>query len=102
MAKFLVTWQFRRGGSGSEVHQDTKDMLDQFVNWQPPADETFHQFLVRVDGKGGAAVVETDNVAGFGQATALFGPWVDYDIEPVVDVTEGLALMQEGINRRGK
>jgi len=59
---------------------------------QPPADQNFLQFLTRIDGQGGCAVVETDNVAGWRRHRSV-RYWLDYDIAPVMDVGDGVALL---------
>jgi hypothetical protein len=100
MAKFLVSWKVRQGGTAQQNHDDGKKLLDAFAKWQPPADQNFLQFLTRIDGQGGCAVVETDNVAGLGDATARFGTWLDYDIAPVMDVGDGVALLAKGAEFR--
>lgn len=43
------------------------------VKWSPPSDETFHQFLGRLDSTGGFAVVETDNPDSLAEAPSKFG-----------------------------
>jgi hypothetical protein len=72
MATFVVSWTFRSGGNSKERAADVKSLLATFAKWEAPADQTFHQFLSRIDGSGGLAIVETDNPAGFTQATSIF------------------------------
>jgi hypothetical protein len=93
MAKFVVSWTFREGGSAQQTHEDGKRLLDAFAKWSPPADETFHEFLARLDGRGGYAIISTDNVEGLAEAVALFTPWLDYDITPVMEIADSVTLV---------
>jgi hypothetical protein len=100
MAKFIVSWTFRQGASAQQNHEDGKRLLDVFAKWSPPADETFHEFLARIDGKGGFAVVSTDNVNGLAEAVSLFTPWLDYDIIPVMEIGDGVEIVASAAQTR--
>jgi hypothetical protein len=100
--KFVVIWRVRSGGSGAENEATEERVLQVFSKWTPPADETFHQFLGRLDGTGGFAVVETDNADSLGEAAAKFSPFLDFEIVPVNDIAETTRLLSEGVEfRRG-
>ena len=96
MAKYLVTWTARSGGSGRDNEAASERSLQLFSKWSPPADSTFHQFLTRLDGNGGAAVVETDNPLSVLEGPSKFGPYFEFSVIPVVDITDGVAVGQEG------
>jgi hypothetical protein len=98
--KYLVSWTARLGGSAAENEAAVKRTLDVFGKWSPPSDATFHQFLTRLDGAGGYAVVETDNPASVAEGPAKFGPYFDFEVTPVVDVTEGVSIVSEGADFR--
>ena len=98
--KYLVSWTARAGGSAADNEAAVKRSLAVFAKWAPPSDATFHQFLYRVDGSGGYAVVETDNPAGAAEGPAKFGPYFEFEVTPVLDVTEGVPLINEGIEFR--
>jgi hypothetical protein len=98
--KYLVTWTARAGGSAADNEAAVKRSLAVFGKWAPPADATFHQFLYRVDGTGGCAVVETDNPASVSEGPAKFGPYFDFQVIPVMDITEGVPLANEAIEFR--
>ncbi len=100
MAKYLVTWTARSGGSGAEQEAAEERSLQLFSKWSPPADATFHQFLTRLDGNGGAAVVETDNPLSVLEGPAKFGPYFEFNVVPVIDIMDGVAVGQEGIEFR--
>jgi len=98
--KYLVSWTFRPGGSPAESEVAAKRALQVFGKWSPPADATFHAFLSRVDGAGGFALVESDNLRSVMEGPAKFGPWFDFQVVPVVDVAEGVQIATEGIEFR--
>lgn len=94
--KYLVSWKPRQGGSSAEHETTVERSLQVLSKWTPPADETFHQFLARLDGEGGYAVVETDSALSLLDGPANFGPYFEFSIVPVVDMTEGVAALQQG------
>jgi len=98
--KFVVTWRVRNGSSAAENEAAAARVLEVFGKWSPPSDETFHQFLGRLDATGGFAVVETDNPDSLGEGPAKFGAYMDFEIIPVNDVTETVRLLGEGVEFR--
>jgi hypothetical protein len=98
--KYLVSWTARAGGSAKDNEAAVKRSLDVFGKWSPPADSTFHQFVARLDGTGGYAIVETDNPASVAEGPAKFGPYFEFDVVPVIDITEGVPIVNEGIEFR--
>src|SRR5262249_35271062 len=98
--KYLVTWTARDGGSAAEVEAAVKRSLAVFSKWSPPSDATFHQFLARLDGTGGCAAVGTDNPASVAEGPSKFGPYFDFDVIPVMDITDGVQIVNEGIEFR--
>ena len=100
--KFVVTWKVRSGASAADNEAAAARTLEVFGKWSPPSDETFHQFLGRLDGTGGFAVVETDNPDSLAEAPAKFGTYLDFEIIPVNDITETtLCLVRESSSVRG-
>jgi hypothetical protein len=100
MAKYMVTWKTRLGGSAQQNHDDGKSVLAAFARWQAPADQNFLQFLLRVDAQGGYALVETDNPAGLLDAPSKFGTWNEFEITPVVDILDGVTVLASGVEFR--
>jgi hypothetical protein len=95
--KFVVTWKVRSGGSATDNEEAAARVLEVFGKWSPPSDETFHQFLGRLDGTGGFAVVETENPDSLAEAPAKFGTYLDFEIVPVNDIAETTRLLGEGV-----
>ena len=66
--KYVVSWQPK----STESEEVQARSLQVFSKWSPPEGTTFLQFLGRIDGTGGFAVVETDDPALLASATAVF------------------------------
>jgi Protein of unknown function (DUF3303) len=95
--KFVVTWNTRAAGSAAENEADGGRALEALSKWSPPSDQTFHQFVVRADGQGGFAVIETDNLSGLALTNFKFSPFLDFAVYPVLDIQEGTALLGEAV-----
>lgn len=93
--KFVTTWTARDNGSGGE--EAAKRGLELFSKWSPPDGVTFLQFVGRLDGNGGFAVLETDDAANLGEASSKFGPYFEFHIYPVLDIADTAAMGGEGI-----
>ncbi len=99
--KYAMTWTNRLGGSGKENEDGVRRALELFSKWQPPSGTTFHQFVGRVDGEGGFAIVETDDPTQLLTETLKFAPFNVFQIHPVVDMNEWAQAAQGGIDFRG-
>jgi len=99
--KYAMTWTNRLGGSGKDNEDAARRALELFSKWQPAAGTTFHQFVGRVDGEGGFAIVETDNPTELLTETLKFAPFNVFQIYPVVDMDEWAQAAQGGIDFRG-
>ena len=98
--KYHVAWKPRGGGAGSQLEADAARSLQVFSKWSPPGDVTFHQFVTRIDGEGGYAIVESDNPAGVMDGPVKFMPWFEFTVTPVIDIMAGIPIFNEGIEFR--
>ena len=98
--KYLVSMTFRLNGSATENEAAARRILDLYSKWTPPDGTTFHQFVGRVDGGGTFAVIETDNPADLAATTSKFGPYVEYEVHPVLDIVDSVRVAQEAIEFR--
>jgi hypothetical protein len=98
--KYVISWTNRDGGSGAQNEEDAKRLLQLFSKWSPAPDATFHQFVERLSGDGGYAVVESDNPVAVMEGPSKFGSHLKFTIEPVVDIMESVQVGQEGIDFR--
>ncbi|MGO8871219.1 MAG: DUF3303 domain-containing protein [Acidimicrobiales bacterium] len=100
MAKYLMSWKTRAGGTAQQNHEDGKSVLAAFGKWEIPADQKYLEFLTRVDGEGGFAVIETDNQAGLLDGVSKFLTWLEFNIVPVVDIMDGVSTLAAGAEFR--
>jgi hypothetical protein len=98
--KYVISSTARLNGSPKENEAAMRRGLELYSKWTPPASTTFHQFVGRVDGGGSFAVVETDNPADLLDAVSKFGPILEYQIHPVVDIADWARTLQEGVDFR--
>lgn len=98
--KYAMTWTTRPGGSGKDNEDSQRRALELFAKWQPAKGTTFHQFVGRLDGEGGFAIVETDNPQDMLADTAKFAPFNVFQIYPVVDMNEWADAAQKAVDFR--
>jgi hypothetical protein len=89
--KYVVSWVYRANATEATVARS----LQVFGKWTPAEGTTFKEFVQRVDGRGGYAVVETDDPSLIARDTALFGNFFDFTVEPVLEIAEGSAIGME-------
>lgn len=89
--KYVISWTGREASGEAQSHR----LLDVFSKWTPSAGVTFHQFLARLDGNGGFAVIETDDPTAVLKDVAKFLPWLNYAVYPVVEIQEVTAAFGE-------
>ncbi len=98
--KYVVAWTYRLNGSAAENEESLRRGLAVFSKWTQPQGTTYHQFVGRLDGAGGFAVVETDNPAELADVTSKFAIIAEYQIYPVVDIAEAAQALQQGVEFR--
>ncbi|MTE16671.1 DUF3303 domain-containing protein [Nocardia aurantiaca] len=98
--KYVASWQYQWNSSASENEASIQRALQAYSKWTPVAGLTYHQFLGRLDNRGGFVVVETDDPLNLLDAPSKFGFFSDYDIYPVVDIVEAIRANQEGVEFR--
>ncbi len=100
MAKYLMSWKNRAQGTAQQNHEDGRSITATFARWQTPADQKWAEFLQRIDGQGGYAVIETDNQAGLMDEVSKFVTWLEFEVVPVVDIMDGVAALSAGADFR--
>ncbi len=94
--KYVVAWE-----PWPNVSEDVQARsLQVFSKWAPAEGTDFVQFLGRVDGRGGFAVVETDDVTLLARDTAIFGAFLNMTVYPVVDIQESARIAGEAVEFR--
>ena len=94
--KYMVSWEARQ--NASEEMQARS--LEVFGKWSPSEGTTFHQFLGRIDGRGGYAVVETDDPALVAKDMATFGAFFDMSVMPVMEIGDIAMISAEAVEFR--
>jgi hypothetical protein len=98
--KYVITWRALQGGSAADNEAAAERALQLFSKWSPAADATFHQFVERLDGTGGFAVVETDNPLSVLDGPSKFGTLFEFKVDPVIDIMESIPTASEGVEFR--
>ena len=91
--KYVVSWETRPNATEETAARS----LQVFGKWTPNEGSTFKEFLSRVDGRGGYAVVETDDPSLILRDTALFSPFFDFKVDPVLEVADATAIEMETV-----
>jgi hypothetical protein len=94
--KYVVSWISKAGVSEAESERS----LAVFAKWSPLPATAFSEFVGRLDGRGGFAVVETDDATAVLRDAAIFGAWFDFDVCPVVDIVELVRVAGEAAEFR--
>jgi hypothetical protein len=95
--KCVVAWEAR--ANASEDLQARS--LQVFSKWAPAEGTDFLQFVGRVDGRGGFAVVETDDITLVARDMAIFSAFFDMSVYPVLDIQESARIGAEAVEFRG-
>ena len=98
--KYVLSWTFRSFASVAEQEAAVSRLLKVYSKWTPPKSVTYHQFLATMDGSKGYKVVETNSPADLAETISKFAPFANFQLEPVLDVADGVALIQAGIKFR--
>ena len=91
--KFVIFWQ-PRSNSSEEIQARS---LQVFGKWSPAEGTTYLQFLGRIDGPGGFAVVETDDPALIARDTGIFSMFFDMTVYPVLDIEDAARIGAESL-----
>jgi hypothetical protein len=86
--KYVVSWQPR----STETEEVQARSLQVFSKWSPTEGTTYLQFLGRIDGSGGFAVVETDDPALIARDVSIFSAFFDMNVYPVLDIEEAARI----------
>lgn len=91
--KYVVMWQTRP----TLTEETAARTLDVFGKWSPSEGADFKEFLGRVDGQGGFAVVETDDASLIAKDVAPFTTWFDFSVYPVLEIADTAAINGQAI-----
>ena len=91
--KYVVSWQSRSNAT-EEIQARSVQV---FGKWSPAEGATYLQFLGRIDGPGGFAVVETDDPALIARDTGIFSAFFDFTVYPVLDIEDAARIGGEAL-----
>lgn len=94
--KFMITGTMRYQATPAEIDFEA-ERLDRLVSAWSPADpdRTVHAFVMGIDGHTNWMIVETDDVAGLMRDMAVFSPWLDQHVVPVLDIADAGAVLDQ-------
>jgi hypothetical protein len=98
--KYVISWKPRPGGSAADNEAAGRRVMDVYSKWSPSPDATFHQFVTRLDGNGGFAVVEGEDSRSILRDAMYFGPYFEFEVFPVLDMLDGITVAQEAMDTR--
>ena len=91
--KYVIAWEIR----ASVTEESAARSLQVFGKWSPSEGADFKEFLARVDGQGGFAVVETDDAALIAKDIAPFTTWFDFSVHPVLEIADATAIDAQAV-----
>lgn len=94
--KYVVTWEQYQNTSEEQQARS----LQVFSKWSPDERVDFQQFLGRVDGQGGFSVVETDELSLLAKEIALFSPFFEFKVYPVLEIAQTAEIGVEAVAMR--
>jgi Protein of unknown function (DUF3303) len=100
VVKYVVAWTSRSGGSPAENEEAAERALKMYQKWSPPSTLSITEWVARLDGEGGFAVLETDDPAKVIGISARFSPYLTAQVYPVVGMDVAAKAAEEGIGFR--
>jgi hypothetical protein len=97
--KFVLSYTVRAGGSVEERVTGGEAAQKLLANWAPSDKATIQQWVQRCDGNGGFAVLETDDQTELFRDLAVWAPWLDFDVVPVIDIGDATPMTQEALQK---
>ena len=97
--KFVLSSTLRAGGSIEERVTAGEAAQKLLANWAPSDKATIHQWVQRCDGTGGFAVLENDDQADLFRDLAVWAPWLDFEVVPVLDIADATPIQQDALQK---
>jgi hypothetical protein len=97
--KFVLSYTLRAGGSIEERVTAGEAAQKLLANWAPSDTATIHQWVQCCDGNGGFAVVENDDEAELFRDLAVWAPWLDFEVVPVLDIADATPIQQDALQK---
>jgi Protein of unknown function (DUF3303) len=98
--KCVVAWKVRVNGSAADNEATAARILEVASKWAPASGTTIHQWVLRVDGQGGFAIQDSDDLSSLTLSLAKLAPYIEIEVIPVLDYDEALPLFTEAVEFR--
>ena len=95
--KFVLAYTPHAGSSAADNLASAESAQKLLANWAPSPSGTIREWVTRVDGYGGFAVIDGDNPKELLKDLATWSPWLRFELFPVVDVLDATEPTQEAI-----
>lgn len=95
--KFVLEYTDRVHGTVDDNIAAAESAQKLLSNWTPNPTATIHQWVQRCDGGGGFAVLETDDAGALYKDLAVWNPWIEFKVHPVLDILDATPLTDEAI-----
>jgi len=93
---FHVTYKEKAG----ITHEEQKESLKLWANFQPPEGYEIKSFYYGVNGKG-FIVIEAASAEAIHEVNAIWsGVYIDYDVVPVIEVDKAVEIANKAIAKR--
>jgi hypothetical protein len=97
--KFVLSYTLQSGGSTEERVAAAEAAQKLLASWAPSEKATIHQWVQRCDGTGGFAIVENDDQAELFRDIAVWSPWLDFEVVPVLDIADATPITQDALQK---
>jgi hypothetical protein len=98
--KFVLVYKARGNDTPKDIDDSQRSAQKLLSSWQPHAPEGISEWLTRVDGTGGFAVVQTDDAGALYKDLATWSAWLEFEVIPVIDLGESTPLTDEVFQAR--
>jgi len=96
--KFVLVFTTADGGSAAEREVAEKRSLQILSKFEPSVQ--ISEWVERVDGRGGFAVLQSDDAVAMTKDIAIWAPFLNFELYPVLDVMDATSAQQEAMDFR--
>jgi len=84
---FAAIYRPREAGASEEAQKRSTAL---FTSWEPPFE--FKAHYARGDGRGGIAVIETDDAQSIVEGISPWQPFFEFEVTPIIPIEEAVPL----------
>jgi hypothetical protein len=79
---------------GNWTEDADREGIQRFAAWSPAAGSEMKALYLRADGRGIVSLFEAASALAIYESLLPFTPYLDYEVLPIVDVSEGLPVLR--------